>query len=90
MATENAKRRRPKKARTATENTTAPPERRRGPAPVALQTPYAAVLDDYTATLQSAPLSDQTRRTYTSKVRQFLAWLAGADLDADPLTSADG
>jgi len=90
VATENAKWRRPKKARTTTENTTAPPERRRGPAPVALPAPYAAVLDDYTATLESAPLSDQTRRTYTSKVRQFLAWLAGTDLDENPLTSADG
>jgi len=90
VATENTTGRRPEKARTATENTTAPPERRRGPAPVALPAPYAAVLDDYTATLESAPLSDQTRRTYTSKVRQFLAWLAGADLDADPLASADG
>ncbi|MGA2929726.1 MAG: hypothetical protein ABSG43_27815 [Solirubrobacteraceae bacterium] len=34
-------------------------------------------------------LSDQTRRTYTSKVRQFLAWLADAALDQDPLTSAE-
>jgi hypothetical protein len=34
-------------------------------------------------------LSDQTRRTYTSKVRQSLAWLAGAALDQDPLTSAE-
>lgn len=40
--------------------------------------------------MRTAPLSDQTRRTYASKVRQFLAWLAGADLDADPLTDADG
>jgi hypothetical protein len=45
------------------------------------------VLDRYTAALRSAPLSDQTRRTYTSKVRQYLAWLADADLDSDPLTS---
>ena len=48
------------------------------------------MLDDYTEALRSAPLSDQTRRTYASKVRQYLAWLAGADLDRDPLTSADG
>jgi site-specific recombinase XerD len=51
---------------------------------------YIAVLEDYAAALQSAPLSDQTRRTYASKVRQFLAWLAGSDLDEDPLTSAEG
>lgn len=52
--------------------------------------PYAAILETYAAALQTAPLSDQTRRTYTSKVRQFLAWLADADLDANPLASADG
>jgi hypothetical protein len=32
----------------------------------------------------------RARRTYASKVRQFLAWLAGADLDEDPLISVDG
>jgi site-specific recombinase XerD len=90
VATENTKRRRPGRPGTATENTTAPSGRRRGPAPVALPAAYAAVLEDYIAALQSAPLSDQTRRTYASKVRQFLAWLAGAELDADPLTDADG
>jgi hypothetical protein len=47
------------------------------------------MLDDYTEALRSAPLSAQTRRTYASKVRQYLAWLAGADLDEDPFTSAD-
>jgi integrase/recombinase XerC len=39
----------------------------------------------YVATLGRAPLSAETRRTYSSKVRQFLAWLATADLDGDPL-----
>ena len=48
------------------------------------------MLADYTEALRSAPLSDQTRRTYASKVRQYLAWLAAADLDQDPLASADG
>jgi Phage integrase, N-terminal SAM-like domain len=47
-------------------------------------------LAGHAAALRTAPLSEQTRRTYTSKVRQFLAWLAGADHDADPLTGADG
>ena len=40
------------------------------------------------AALAVAPLSDQTRRTYASKVRQFLAWLAVADVDGDPLGAA--
>jgi site-specific recombinase XerD len=48
------------------------------------------VLDEYIEALRAAPLSDQTRRTYASKVRQYLAWLAGTDLDQDPLTSVDG
>ena len=48
-----------------------------------------AVLEDYAAALKSAPLSDQTRRTYASKVRQFLAWLADADSEGDPLSAAD-
>jgi site-specific recombinase XerD len=90
MATENTKRRRPPAAGTATENTTAPAGRRRGPTAIALPTPHAAVLEEYAAALRTAPLSDQTRRTYTSKARQFLAWLAGADLDADPFADADG
>jgi integrase/recombinase XerC len=72
------------------ENTNASSSRRHGRAAVDLPTPEAAILDDYTKALHSAPLSDQTRRTYASKVRQFLTWLASADLDSDPLTSADG
>ena len=90
MATENTKRQRPPGAGTATENTTAPTGRRRGRAAAALSAPYAAVLEEYAAALRAAPLSEQTRRTYASKVRQFLAWLATGDLDEDPLTSADG
>jgi site-specific recombinase XerD len=74
----------------AAENTTASSARRRGRAAVDLPASEAAVLDDYTEALRSAPLSDQTRRTYASKVRQFLAWLASAGLDGDPLASADG
>jgi hypothetical protein len=36
--------------------------------------------------LARAPLSDETRRTYASKVRTYLAWLDSADVDGDPLT----
>jgi integrase/recombinase XerC len=35
--------------------------------------------------LALAPLSAETGRTYVSKVRQFLAWLAGPDVEGDPL-----
>ncbi len=40
--------------------------------------------------LSSAPLSAQTRRTYASKVRQYLVWLASAEVDGDSLGAADG
>ena len=67
-----------------------PSRRRRGRAAVDLAASEAAVLDAYTEALRSAPLSNQTRRTYASKVRQYLAWLADADLNRDPLASAEG
>jgi integrase/recombinase XerC len=47
------------------------------------------VLDEYTAALRSAPLSEQTRRTYASKARQYLAWLTDADTDGDALADRD-
>jgi hypothetical protein len=50
----------------------------------------AVVLDAYIRALATAPLSGQTRRTYASRVRQHLAWLAAADLERDPLASTDG
>jgi integrase/recombinase XerC len=48
------------------------------------------VFDAYTAALAAAALSAQTRRTYTSKARQYLAWLANTGTDGDPLHSPDG
>jgi site-specific recombinase XerD len=47
------------------------------------------VLDAYIIALTAAPLAAQTRRTYASKTRQYLAWLVDADVDGDPLDSAD-
>ncbi len=90
MTTENAKNRRRRKPESASENTNGVARRRRGRAPLKLPAASAAVLDTYTRVLAAAPLSAQTRRTYASKVRQYLAWLAGADLDGDPLADADG
>ena len=46
------------------------------------------MLDAYVEQLARAPLSAQTRRTYASKARQYLAWLAAADPDGDPLATA--
>lgn len=50
----------------------------------------AAELESYATALATAPLAAQTRRTYASKVRQYLAWLAVAETDGDPLDSTDG
>jgi site-specific recombinase XerD len=49
---------------------------------------FRGVLDSYVEELEAAPLSAQTRRTYASKVRQYLVWLAGAQVDGDPLGDA--
>jgi integrase/recombinase XerC len=38
----------------------------------------------YLAMLARAPLSAETARTYTSKVRGYLTWLQTADVDGDP------
>jgi integrase/recombinase XerC len=89
VATENALPAGSQDPESASENTTALPGRRRGRAPLELPDPFGAVLDEYIGALAAAPLAAQTRRTYTSKVRQFLAWLADADLDKDPLASAE-
>jgi hypothetical protein len=33
-------------------------------------------------------MTPEARRTYLSRVRVYLAWLAGSDVDGDPLTTA--
>jgi integrase/recombinase XerC len=47
------------------------------------------VLDEYRTALEAAPLAAQTRRTYASKVRQYLAWLADTEPDQDPFAGPD-
>jgi len=59
--------------------------RRRGRRPVPLPGRLEAVHGGYVAVLAAAPLSTETRRTYASKARQYLAWLEAADVDGDPL-----
>jgi site-specific recombinase XerD len=44
-----------------------------------------AALQAYHKALAAAPLFSETRRTYLSKVRGYLAWLSGTDVDGDPL-----
>jgi integrase/recombinase XerC len=41
---------------------------------------------EYAAALGRAPVDADTRRAYASRVRQYLAWLAAAAVDGDPLT----
>jgi site-specific recombinase XerD len=62
-------------------------KRRPGARPTRLPPVYGTVLGEYAAALERAPLSDETRRTYRSRVRVFLSWLAdhAASYSADPL-----
>ncbi len=57
---------------TSENRTDAPAAARRARPPVALPVRYRAILAHYTNALRTAPLADRTRRTYTSKVRQYL------------------
>ena len=90
MASENAHQRGSQQPESASENTSTAARARRGRAPAQLPQPVGDVLDSYASALAAAPLAEQTRRTYASKVRQYLAWLARAERDGDPLDSADG
>jgi hypothetical protein len=47
---------------------------------VELPAPYAALLGEYVASLDHAPLAASSRAKYVSRVRGYLSWLgAGAD-----------
>jgi site-specific recombinase XerD len=49
-----------------------------------------AVQAEYAAALRQAPVDDDTRRAYGSRVRQYLAWLEAAAVDRDPLADSAG
>jgi integrase/recombinase XerC len=80
---------------TTSENTGAvsddPPPRRRGARPTPIPDEYAEFLDAYTTALDDVPLADDTKRTYISRVRMYLAWLADPGSNrrskGDPLTN---
>ncbi|MBB5774938.1 hypothetical protein [Nonomuraea jabiensis] len=62
---------------------------KRGPGarPTGLPAAYDTVLGEYAAALERAPLSAETRRTYRSRVRMFLAWpTTPPTYTSDPLT----
>jgi site-specific recombinase XerD len=90
MTSENAARHGSQDLEIASENTNHIRRPRHGRAPTDLPDPFAAVLDAYTTALATAPLAGQTRRTYASKVRQYLVWLATGEADGDPLNNAEG
>jgi site-specific recombinase XerD len=90
VGSENAQKRASKRAESASENTQDGRRGPRGRAPADLPEAFGEVLASYVTALAAAPLSAQTRRTYASKVRQYLVWLAGAEVDGDPLGAANG
>jgi len=90
MASENTQGRASQPRQSTSENTTPATRRLAGRAALELPEPFAAVLGAYIVALAAAPLAAQTRRTYASKVRQYLAWLASAKPDGDPLNTRDG
>ncbi|HXZ71584.1 MAG TPA: hypothetical protein VEH31_12050, partial [Streptosporangiaceae bacterium] len=71
----------------ASEITKRPP----GARPTGLPGDLTALLAGYAAELAGTTLSAETCRTYISRVRQYLAWLAATHRrrpgDQDPLTS---
>ena len=90
MASENAHNRGSQDPGFASENTPSVPAVRRGRAAVELLDRYAAVVSADGDAQSSAPLAEQTRCTYASEARQYLALLAAADLDGGPLESRMG
>lgn len=63
--------------------------RQRGRTATPLAGRYATVLDEYAVAVGRADMTPQARRTYLSRVRVYLAWLADSDVDGDPLTDPD-
>jgi site-specific recombinase XerC len=84
VTSENAQNRVPEDPGSTSENTnphpeavTEPPARRhRGARPTPLPEDFTDFLTTYAGALEKVPLSADTRRTYVSRVRMYLAWLA--------------
>src|SRR2546421_7260163 len=84
VASENAGNRPRQGRRSTSENTMPSPTTRRSAAGTPLAPRLASLLEEYRAELDRAPLSPESRRTYLSKVRQFLTWLGAGAADGDP------
>jgi len=90
MTSENGAGQGSQEAHIASENTDTDRLPRHGRAPVDLPDRFTTVFDAYAIALASAPLSKQTRRTYASKVRQYLTQPTDQDrLDALDLLTVD-
>jgi integrase len=85
VASENALQHGRQRRRSTSENRTAVPTKRRGAVGTPLSTRLADLLEEYRTQLAAAPLSPESRRTYLSKIRQYLRWLGAAAVDGDPL-----
>lgn len=70
---------------TSDNTTTVDETPRRGRAPAVLPQHLEKLLGEYSRLLESAPLDDDSRRAYASRVRTFFAWLDGADADSSAL-----
>lgn len=46
-----------------------------------------SALETYRLALAKSPLSNNTKRSYESRVGGYLAWLDTADVDGDPLVT---
>lgn len=72
--------------RATSDITTAADEKpRRGRAPAVLAPHLEQLWGEYLLLLGSAPLDDDSRRAYASRVRTFFAWLDGAGVDSSAL-----
>jgi len=78
-------------AGSTSEITTTITKRGPGARPTTLAGEFAQIIEDYAAALDDAPLSVESRRTYLSRVRMYLAWLAEhrptPATTGDPITS---
>lgn len=74
---------------TTSDTSARPAIRGRGALPTTLPAEITVVFDTYVASLSrpGGPLDADTVRVYCSRVRQYLAWLAGAAVNGDPLTN---
>jgi hypothetical protein len=87
VTSENTDHSRSQDPETTSENTE---HQGRGAQPTPLPGDYADFLEEYAAALRDVPLAEDTKRTYVSRVRMYLAWLASSTASRrskDPLTN---